>query len=295
LKSKYHTFLLQFVPIRQAFDISNHDYCIFTMTKETSRTIRGRVAAMASSFGRYLLVTALLSNALAATAAESPVPYRIVSGDLRPFAADNHPAAPGMLVELVEQMASRAQHPVKVEFFPWARAVGIALGEPRCAVLPLTRTPEREAKFQWLVKLYQQRFAFITPAAKRSVNNLNDARQLKIVVLRGSPNVAQLLNHQISAANIVEESSVEMMLKDLDTGIVDAIYGGDVINMETVRSSGRKTQDYYVGMMLESGDIWLASSGGFTRSEIDALQDAYNTLKKDGTYSRLLKKYGISE
>lgn len=265
------------------------------MTKETIHATHRKVAAIALRIGECLLLASVLLSASFNATATDPAPYRIVSGDLRPFAAENHPEAPGFLVELVEQMALRTQRPVKVEFFPWARAVSIALGEQRCAVLPLTRTPEREAKFQWLVKLYQQRFAFITPSSKKSINTVDDARKLKIVVLRGSPNVAQLLNHQIDASNIVEESSVDMMLKDLDTGIVDAIYGGDVINMETVRSSGRKVQEYRVGLVLESGDIWLAASGGFTSTEIDALRDAYNVLKKDGTYSRLLKKYSVAE
>jgi len=266
------------------------------MTKETRGTKRGSIATVASHCGKcLLLVVTLQTFAMTAKAADASAPYRIVSGDLRPFAAENHPEAPGMLVELVELMASRTQHPVKVMFYPWVRAVSIAQGEPRCAILPLTRTPEREAKYQWLVRLYPQRFAFITPTAKKAVNNVDDARKLKIVVLRGSPNVAQLLSHQIDTTNIVEESSVEMMLKDIDNGIADAIYGGDVINMETVRATGRKVQDYHVGMVLESGDIWLAASSGFTQPEIDALREAYKALKNDGTYNRLLKKYGIAE
>jgi polar amino acid transport system substrate-binding protein len=271
------------------------------MIKETHGIKHKGVVRFIFRLSKYLLliIAMLVGGPHSITmAADAPVPYRIVSGDLRPFAADHHPEAPGMLVELVELMASRTQRTqkaVKVEFFPWIRAVSIAQGEPRCAILPLTRTPEREAKYQWLVKLYQQRFAFITPATNSTVNTIGDARKLKIVVLRGSPNVAQLLNRQISATNIVEESSVEMMLKDLDSGIADAIYGGDVVNMETVRSTGRKMQNYRVGMMLESGDIWLAASGGFTPAEIDAFRDAYNALKKDGTYTRLQKKYGISE
>lgn len=227
--------------------------------------------------------------------AEPLAPYRVVSGDLRPFAVENHPEAPGMLVELVETMASRTQRSVKVEFYPWARAVSVTQSDSRCAILPLTRTPEREEKYQWLVKLYQQSFAFITPAGKKPVNSVDDARQMKIVVLRGSPNVTQLKNHQFNTAKIVEENSVETMLKDLDSGIVDAIYGGDVINMETVRSSGRNLQNYHVGLVLEKGEIWLAGSRGFTQTDIDALRDAYIGLKKDGTYNRLLKKYGISE
>lgn len=266
------------------------------MIKEKNRTNRNRIANLLFRHGKYLLLAGvMLIDSPYLMAVETPAPYRIVSGDLRPFAVDNHPEAPGMLVELVELMTIHTQHPVKVEFFPWARAVSTALGEQRCAILPLTRTPERETKYQWLVKLYQQRFAFITPAAKTAITTIDDARKMKIVVLRGSPNVAQLLNHQFHAANVVEESNVEMMLKDLDTGIVDAIYGGDVINMETVRSTGRKVQDYRVGMMLESGDIWLAASSGFTTAEIDALRDAYSALKKDGTYSRLLKKYNVPE
>ncbi len=220
-------------------------------------------------------------------------PLRLVSGDLPPFAIEGRPEQPGVLAELAEQLLQRAGQPAKTEFYPWARALQMASSQPRIAILPLTRTPEREPRFQWLVKLYVQHFVLINRAGEAPLESLEQARRLRITLLRGSPNLAQLQRRGFDDTLILQASSVEDMLRLLERGHADALYGGELINMDKVRSSGRDAARFQVGMTVESGDVWLASGSGVDEAERQLLQSLHREMLRDGSVERLFKAYGI--
>lgn len=232
----------------------------------------------------------------AQAAATAVAPFELVTADLNPYAIDKHPEAPGALVELVESLAQKLGHEQKVSFFPWARAVATAQNQSRTAVLPLTRSPEREAKFQWLVKLYPVRFVFITRTDQnKDANTVEQARKLSITVLRGALNFDQLLKHDFDKDKIIQETTIENAFKALDHGMVDAYYGPEAVGLTTLHNSGRKMKDYQVGLVLEQNEIWLAAGNGFTDPEIKWMQQSFDAMKKDGTYGRVLKKYHLPE
>lgn len=242
---------------------------------------------------RLLALLTALALAPPGAVAQALAPLRVVTGDLPPFAVDGQPEHPGVLVELVELLLRRCGQPARVEFFPWARALATASSQPRIAILPLTRTPERDPQFQWLLKLYVQHFVFINRVGQPPVASVEQARPLRLVVLRGSPNLAQLQRHGFNTGQVTQASSVDDMLRMLDRGVVDAIYGGDVINMDKVRSSGRDPAAYQVGVTLESGEIWLAASAGFSDAERQQLKEAHQALLREGAVERLFRAYGI--
>jgi polar amino acid transport system substrate-binding protein len=241
-----------------------------------------------------LLVLTLLASWTARAENPPMSPFRVVTGDLHPFAVDKQPSAPGLTVELTEAICAKVGVSTKIEFYPWARAYALALADPRVVVIPLTRTLPRESHFQWLVKLYQQRFVFITKIDKPPITSVEEAQKAKSIgVLRSSPTVDFALGEHIPKASIFKTDSVEAALKALDGGIIDTYYGSEAITMETIRSSHRKLSDYHVGVAIGSGDIWMASSGGFSDSDVAALRKAFDELVSDGTYAHLLKKYDL--
>lgn len=228
-----------------------------------------------------------------AGAADALPALRVVTGDLPPFAVEGHPEAPGVLVELVEQVLVRSGQPVRAEFYPWARAMATASSQARVAILPLTRTPEREAQFQWLLKLYVQHFSFINRSSQHAVTDLAQARRLRLAVLRGSPNVAQLQRHGFDVRRAIQANSVEEMLRLLEKGLVDALFGGDLVCMDKVRSSGRNPADFQIGLLLESREVWLAGGKGFSEADGQRLREAHQALLREGVVERLFQAYGI--
>lgn len=233
-----------------------------------------------------------VSSPVTPPATEFIVPFRAVAANLPPLSVANRPAAPGILVELTEAMAARLGQSVHVEFYPWTRAIALAQAEPRVVVLALMRTTEREAKYQWLVKMYQQQYVFLTRADAPPVQSMDEARKLKrIGVLRGAASGDFLQDQHIPKSVLLESATTAASLKDLDAGFVDAYCCSVAVCGETILQSHHNLADYHFGAKLAGADIWLAASGGFSQDEVRAMRKAFDTLVKNGTLARLQKKY----
>lgn len=242
---------------------------------------------------RLLSAAPALLLASARLQAQTLPPLQVVTSHLPPFAVEGQGERRGALVDLVEAVMARAGWPQRVAFYPWARAMLMASSTPRTLILPLTRTLEREPNYQWLLRLYVQHFAFQTLKHQTPIRTLEQAKGHRHVVLRGSPNKAQLLRHGFGEAAILEAATVEDMHRMLEMGIADSLFGGTVVNARQALDSGRPAGWLRAGLVLESGDMWLAASAGVTPTELQRLQGAQMGLQTEGSVDRLLKDYEL--
>jgi polar amino acid transport system substrate-binding protein len=217
-----------------------------------------------------------------------------VTAEFEPFSAPTGELAPGALAEVVQAMSAKMGTPVTVEFFPWNRAKQMPIKLSRIAIIPLTRTPEREANYRWPVEIYRQDFGFMSrkdsSVAQLSVDQL---RKLRIGTLLGTASHEQLQRNKFAA--IVTANTHEELWRMLDSGMIDALYGGEAIEKQEIRTTGRKAVDYVYGPALDQGPIWVGGSLDFTDADVTAWQAAFKAVKLDGTYARILRKYGLPE
>jgi polar amino acid transport system substrate-binding protein len=245
---------------------------------------------------RRLALTALLwpsASPQAQTPSPQLPPLPLVTGELPPMAMPGEPGQRGVLLDLAEAMLKRAELPAQVTFYPWARAMLLAAEQPRTLILPLNRTPEREGRFQWLVKLYAQHFVFLTLAGKPRVERAQQLRGLRVSALRGSSNLGKLRQQGVLADRIYPATSIADMHRALERGLVDAVYGSEIIHTDAWRRGGRDPAKLQTGLALESADVWLAAQGGITDAELARLNDAHDAMLADGSIERLFKRYGL--
>jgi len=218
---------------------------------------------------------------------------QLLAGELPPFTTSREGEFPGALGELVLALSRAVGGPSTLQILPWVRAQRQVQQQGRCLILPMTRTPERELQYRWMVKLYRQRFVLIAKRdSSQPLNDLDAMRSRRVVVMRGSPNALQL--HAMHFTQVIEANSVEDMARMLDKSIVDAIYGGDVINLRVLAGLGLPASKLALGGELEHGDVWLAGSLDFSESDALSWRDAMERLVRDGSYARILRKYGLS-
>ena len=242
---------------------------------------------------RSLFTLVLLVLALQARS-DTLAPYQIVSGDLPPFTIESGPDQPGALASLVHDMALRLGTAPTIQFYPWTRALSMVGTQPRTLILPLTRTPERENNYRWIVKLYRQQFVFIAlRGASVNLNTMHTLRELRIAVLRGSPNESQLLNRNFQ--NVLPANSVLDMARMLERGMADAIYGGDAINLAVLADYGIARAQLQVSKPLDYGEIWLGGSLDIPESEALLWQNAMKQLVREGVVRRTMARYGLPQ
>lgn len=247
-----------------------------------------------SALVRRLHATAFLLMACAgAHAADAPnaAPMRVVTANLPPFAIEDGGERPGALVELVRELGRRAAIPASFEFVPWTRAVFMAGALPRTAAFPLTRTPEREARFRWLVRLYEEKVGFIGPSGRFDPSQPAALKARPVAVLRGAAQIERLRG--LGYTNLVEAANLHEALRFVRRGIADAVYGEILI-------VGRLYRERYPGEpFVATGPVgppsasWLAGSLGFSEAEGARLQKAMKSMIDDGTYLAIMKKYGM--
>jgi len=217
-------------------------------------------------------------------------PLRVVTTELPPFAMEDEPAAPGALLDIVQELLRRTQVEGKVAFVPWRRALLLSTTGQRTAIFPLSRTPEREDQYRWLARLYYERFVFLS-ARGRAFDVAAPERETRrrIGVLRGSAATGAL--RELGYANIVEAASIDEELRFLKRGIVDAVFGESAIFHHVLKE--RIGDSYVVSAPQHSVTTWLGGSLDFTEADAALFAKARKDMVDDGSYARILKKYGL--
>lgn len=217
-------------------------------------------------------------------------PIRISTSELPPLSMEHRPGEPGALFEMVEELMRRTGDRASIEFVPWRRAIFLSTSRPRSAVFPLTRSPEREARYRWLAPLYSEPFTFMSLKG----GNFDTARPelgktRRIGILRGSLMIEFL--HEAGYPHLVEAASVEESLRFLRRGIVDAVFGSRDIYQASL--GGHKLADYPMSPTIRVMHTWLGGSLDFTEADAARYEQGMNEMIEDGTYARLLKKYKL--
>ena len=226
-----------------------------------------------------------------ACAAAPMAPFQLVAGELPPFADDNDARRPGALVEITQELARRIGSPPTVKIYPWQRALMMARNLHRIAIVPLTRTPERESQYRWLAHLYAQRFVFVARHGVVDVNNLDELKKHRIAILRGSPHLDALKAEHFS--HLIECASANECTRMINTGLADATYGSEAVRRSTAVMAGGKEADFDFSAPLRVGDIWLAGSLDFSEEEAARWRAAMASMRADGSAARILRKYGL--
>ncbi|MFL6656542.1 MAG: substrate-binding periplasmic protein [Massilia sp.] len=228
---------------------------------------------------------------LAALPAAGQAPLLIHTSDLPPFSMEGQPQAPGALNDMVAELLRRTGIPGTISFMPWSRAVYLTSHQSRSAVFPLTRSPEREQRYRWLARLYHEHFVFLSePGGPVDSKHPERSKAMRVGVLRGSL-IARFLKDQ-GYHNLVEATSVEEGLRFLNRGIVDAVVGDRSIFRHVLRDHG--DQALRMSEPVWTTTTWLGGSLDLGQAEVAQFQKAMQAMQDDGSYAKILKKYGLA-
>lgn len=230
------------------------------------------------------------------SAAES-VPEKeieIVTAVIPPYCFEENGTQKGLIIELIEAMAKHTGHSGIVRFLPWKRALQETLESenvPRM-IIPLNRSEEREFKFTWIQELYVDDTVFVSKRGLTAkIVKLEDALNFKTGVLLGSPLEAQL--RRIGFKNIEASVDEDTNARKLNAGRIDIWHVARMVAPFVFLRLGLSPTELEYGVSLEPNDLYLAGSKRFPAAVAEKWRAAFKTIKADGTYAGIVKKYAL--
>ncbi len=213
---------------------------------------------------------------------------RLVTAHLPPLVHERGPE--GGLQELVGELCRRAGLRPATTFVPWRRALFLATTMKATAIYPLTRLPEREQQYRWLVPLYEENYLLL--AVRGRLLPTEDMKGKRIALLRGGAQGAIL--KELGFTRLVEAASIDEVHRFLLAGMADAAFGERRIIAASLQSRPAEEGQFETSAPLRSTTAWLAGSLDFDDSDIALFQRAWEAMRADGSQRRILAKHKLS-
>lgn len=242
-----------------------------------------------------LALPALLGTSAAVVAAP---PERSLVGfteNLAPLNYQEGTEVQGFSVELLRKMATAAGLSLELQVLPWQRAVQMAEGQANSVLFSLTRTPEREAQFQWVGPIAPRR-VLIYRLAKRgdlSLPQLSELRERRIGVVRDSA-----ADRLLQAAGLKPGIELEHGLDDATNVrklLASRMEFVVLLDWAAAWAMRQHKLDYATLQPVIELDVARSYWYGL-RPDVDPalarrLQAALDALKRDGRYEQLRQRY----
>ncbi|SER06860.1 polar amino acid transport system substrate-binding protein [Pseudomonas cuatrocienegasensis] len=195
----------------------------------------------------------------------------------------------GMVGDVTLAAIARANHPVVLQVAPWARAQKQVSEGRDLLIIPLSRTPERESLYTWIVPIMPLERAFFS--LDTPVRDFAEARQRyqRIAVGLGTAQLEILKNEGFQPEQIVALELGDKPMRMLELGRVDAWFTGVPEGLY-----GQLAPDAPVLQMsapLASTPLYLACSLDCDPALVKRLREAVESLLAEGTAQRMGEAY----
>jgi polar amino acid transport system substrate-binding protein len=221
---------------------------------------------------------------------------RLLAAELPPYSFQIPPASvaetpgvdQGLVYEVVSEMAKRIGHTGLIEFLPWGEAQRIARTQPNIGILALTRTPERENQYRWLARIVTDDLILVGGQGI-DVSSLDKVKDRPVGVLGRSG--AEALLRERGFTRIKPQPEEWMNARLMRQRRIDAWLAPRLMVIYAMREVGGNLAALNFGEIVRSSEIYLAASKDLPDAEVRKWEEAFEAVKADGSYQRIVDEY----
>ncbi len=222
-------------------------------------------------------------------------PLRLLAAELPPYTYQVPPASVteypgpgrGVIHDLVRELARRVGQSDRIEYMPWFRAQEIAQAEPNIGILALTRSPEREDHYRWLVEVLVDDLVLVG-APGVDVSDLSRVRDRPVGVLRRSG--AEALLGSLGFTRLSPQSEEWMNAKAMKDRRIDAWLAPRAMVVHAVREVRGNLDVLQFGQVVRRSRLYLATSKSLPEAEAARWEAAWAAMQADGTVDRIVRE-----
>ena len=241
------------------------------------------------------LLRCLILAAAVATGCAHAQELRLLAAELPPYtyqvpsASVSETPGPGrgVIHELVAEMARRVGHSGRIEYLPWYRAQEIAQTEANVGILALTRSPEREDRYRWLVELLDDDLVLVgSPGV--DVSDLSKVRDRPVGVLQRSGAEALLMS--LGHTKISAQPEEWMNAKRMKDRRIDAWVAPRAMVIHAMREVRGNLDVLQFGQVVRVSRLYLATSKSLPEPEAQKWLAAWSMMQADGSARRIIQR-----
>ncbi|MDR3672324.1 MAG: methyl-accepting chemotaxis protein [Holophaga sp.] len=201
--------------------------------------------------------------------------------------------ATGLAIEILNAVTAEGGPAFHYDFSqPWARAQAAVHDNPGTLIIPLTRNAEREPRYKWVARLFDNGAHLASLARPAPIPSMDEAKGLAVGIMRGS--IFEDYLGKAHFTNRVVAPKDELIAHMLVEGKVDAWAGADLVMHYLFSKIGQNPAKLQQGPQLgEAGQIFIAGDVHFPEAEAKAIADGIEKLRHNGKLDAILKRYGV--
>lgn len=235
---------------------------------------------------RIGLLAVLASLVPSARAAEPPI--KVVASEFPPLTTHAQGQPAGVVLEVLREAGKRAGVALEFSFLPWQRAQMEVQGRSDVLIIPFTRTPGREAQYQWVAPVLEFHTVLVTLAQPPA--SIDEARKLVVGYVRGTS-----FKDEVDQAGFpyFEESNEDVTnARKLKLGRIGAWITTDLMAHGVYRQAGYDPAELKYGPNLGPVKVsWVAASHEFPKETARKIAGAIDQMRADGAYQAIVKRY----
>ena len=230
-----------------------------------------------------LALLALLSQPSAAQHS-----FKVVAAEFPPLTTNAGGQPGGVVLEIVREAARRMGIALEFSFLPWQRAQLETQTRNDVLIIPFTRTPSREAQYQWVAPVLEFHTVLVTLAKPPS--SIEEARSLVVGYVRGTSFKDEA--EQAGLPYIEETDDDVTNARKLKLGRIGAWITTDLMAHGVYRQAGFDPAELKYGPSLGPVKIsYLAASREFPKEVAKKLANGIDQMRADGSYQAIVKRY----
>lgn len=228
---------------------------------------------------------------------QSKHPFLLVEDPWPPYTFGETGETPesGLIVELLEELFSRVEYPVRMELYPWKRCIYMVENEKADALMLTVKTPERE-KFAYFAEPFIENNILFYHKRDRvfSWEDFSDLKGLTIGLVAGAK-YSQEFQEAIQRYQLKTETvnSISVNFKKLKAGRIDITPVLDVVAAKIIADDKDFVGQFATAskpLRVTPMQMAIARSSKMMRYS-QQINQTILEMKKDGTVESLYRKY----
>ena len=226
-------------------------------------------------------------------------PLRIVTEKLPPLQfIQEDGVLTGAMVEVIDLLLKRTKIKADIEVLPWARSYQMALERENTLIFSLMKGEGREDKFIWVGKIYAMDSLLVALKSDKDfgINSIEDAKKYSVGSIRKDFVELYLRRHGfIENKNLYLNSDYNVLWHMLFKERTDLAATNNILWRYELEDSNLDPDQIRIIYKIPNiaTDLYLGASLGTDKNIINQLKKELNTIKSNGQYQQILKKWQL--